>query len=171
MMKTMVKIGLIRCMVFILVAVTFASCSNQAATTSPSSGITPPPTSSSAPSIAVSGPPDRVETNYFYQKDVCPCLSLANQLVNDTVSNDYKAQLNSGKLTFKTFDSDDPANAGVIAQFEAPKFAFFITTVRGTLRTTKNIGGLWVYISQTSAQQDKFVALLKKEVDKALAGN
>jgi hypothetical protein len=166
----MVKIGLIYFMALILLAAPLASCNNRTAVTSLSSGI-PSPLGSSMPSSITSGSPDKVEINYFYQKDVCPCLTLANQLVNDTVSNDYKAQLNSGKITFKTFDSDDPANAGVIAQFEAPKFAFFIATVRGTLRTTKNVGGLWVYISQTSAQQDKFVALLKKEVDKALASN
>jgi hypothetical protein len=163
-MKINNKISLVILTSVIIFMLAVSACSQQAATTGP---ISSNKTISAMTSISL----DKVELNYFYQKDVCPCLTLANQLVNDTVSNDYQAQLNNGTLTFKTFDSDDPANAGVIAQFEAPKFAFFITTVRGTLRTTKNVGGLWVYISQTSAQQDKFVALLKKEVDKALAGN
>jgi hypothetical protein len=169
-MKAMGKIGLICFLAFVLAAVTLASCNNQAAITGLSSDSNAPSNIMTSSNVA-SGSPDRVEINYFYQKDVCACLTLANQLVNDTVSNDYKAQLDSGKLTFKTIDSDDPANTTVIAQFEAPKFAFFITTVKGTVRTTKNVGGLWVYISQTSTQQEKFVALLKKEVDKALQGN
>jgi hypothetical protein len=170
-MKMIVKIGLACCMSFLLLVVPLASCDNQAAATGSSSVISSLSTLSGTIAPDISELTYRVDITYFYQKDVCACLTLADQLVNDTMNNDYRAQLDSGKLTFKKYDSDDPANAGVIAQFEAPKFAFFITTVKGTVLTTKNIGGLWVYISQTSTQQDKFVALLKKEVDKALQGN
>ena len=120
------------------------------------------------------GSPDRVEVHYFYESDACFCLNLASEWVNTTINTDYKAQLGSGRLVFKTYDTKSSTSATAMAEFNATKYAFFITTVKGTLRDTHEVKGLWLYTDSSGKNEmlkSKFIGLLKLELDKALAGD
>lgn len=134
-----------------------------------SSTITATRTSTSLPP----GPPDVVEVTYFYESDACFCLGLASEWIDITITNDYKAQLDSGELTYIRYDSQDPANSDKMAEFNASKYGFYITEVKSDVSSTRVVGGLWLYTDTTGENEEiksKFIDLLKKELDRALAG-
>ncbi len=149
-----------------LALVGLAACSNAGAE------LTVPTTSSTVGTPAGNSGP--VEINYFYEADACFCLGLATEWVNTTMNTDYKAQQDAGKLVYKSWNSQDPANAGVVKQFNAPLVSFFITTVKDGAPSTHEVKGLWLYTDSSGKNEvlkSKFIGLLKSEVDKALAGN
>ncbi|MFH1662685.1 MAG: hypothetical protein ABH934_02025 [Chloroflexota bacterium] len=89
------------------------------------------------------------------------------------MTNDYKAQLDSGKLTYVSYDTKDPANSEVMAEFNATTFSFFITEVKGGASSTRIVGDIWLYLDHTGENEilkSKFIDLLKSELDKALIG-
>ena len=119
------------------------------------------------------GTPDVVNLNYFYQSDACFCLGLASEWINTVVNTDYKAQLDSGKLTYNRWDTTDSAVASKMAEFNATSYAFFITAVKNGQKSTHSVNGLWLYTDSSGTNEllkSKFIGLLKKEIDKALAG-
>jgi hypothetical protein len=120
-----------------------------------------------------SGPPDVVNLNYFYESDACFCLHLAGEWINTTVNTDYKAQLDSGALTYNEWDTKDSASGAKMAEFDATNYAFFITEVKSGEKATHSVNGLWLYTDSSGTNEllkSKFITLLKKEIDKALAG-
>jgi len=122
---------------------------------------------------AATGEPDGVAINYFYESDACFCLALAGEWINTTINNDYKAQLDNGSLTYTEWDTKDSASAAKMAEFKATNYAFFITVVKDGQKTTRAVSGLWLYTDTSGTNEllkSKFIGLLKKEVDKALAG-
>ncbi len=117
--------------------------------------------------------PEGVHVNYFYESDACFCLKLASEWINTTVNTDYKAQLDSGKLTYREWDTKDPANDPKKAELKATNYGFYITVVKGGQQTTHSVNGLWLYTDSSGTNEllkSKFIGLLKKELDKALAG-
>lgn len=119
------------------------------------------------------GPPDLVEVTYFYESDACFCLALASEWIDTTIKTDYKAQLDSGKLTYIRYDTKDPASSDVMAEFNATNYGFYITEVKGSASSTRDVGGLWLYTDSSGTNEmikSKFINLLKSELDKALAG-
>ncbi len=121
-----------------------------------------------------SGPPDKVEVTYFYESDACFCLGLATEWINDTISADYQSYIGSGKLVYNSYDTTDSANAAMMEQFNAPSVSFFITTIHGTVRNTHEVTRLWLYTDSSGENEmlhNKFLSVLKGEMDKALAGN
>jgi len=114
-----------------------------------------------------------VEVNYFYESDACFCLGLASEWIDTTITNDYKAQLDSGKMTYTRYDTKDSANADVMAEFNATNYGLYITEVKGDINSTRIVGGLWLYTDSSGENEmlkSKFINLLKSELDKALAG-
>ncbi len=127
-----------------------------------------------SPTTGAASPPDLVEVSYFYEQDCCFCLGLASEWINTTLNTDYKAPQDAGRLVYKTWNTQDPANAEVVRQFKAPLVSFHITTVRGTVRATHEVAGLWLYTDSSGKNEmlkSKFIGLLKSELDRALAGN
>jgi len=119
------------------------------------------------------GPPDLVETTYFYESDACFCLALASEWIDTTITADYKAQLDSGELTYIRYDTTDPVNSDKMAEFNATNYGFYITEHKGGVSSTRVVGGLWLYTDSSGTNEmlkSKFINLLKSEIDKALAG-
>ena len=119
------------------------------------------------------GAADAVNLNYFYESDACFCLHLAGQWITDTVHNDYSAQLETGKLTYNEYDTKDPATKAKMDEFQATNYAFFITINKNGQKSTHSVNGLWLYTDSSGTNEllkSKFIGLLKKEIDKALAG-
>jgi len=81
-----------------------------------------------------SGAPDVVKVNYFYESDACFCLHLAGEWVNATVNTDYKAQLDSGRMTYNEWDTKDPANDAKKAELKATNYGLYITVVKAAPR-------------------------------------
>ena len=115
---------------------------------------------------------DRVEINYFYESDACFCLALATEWIDTVITTEYKAQLDSGELVYHRYDTKDPANNKVKAEFHAASYVFFITTTIGDERKTWPVGKIWMYTDTSGTNEDlktKFVTELKRNIDKALA--
>jgi hypothetical protein len=117
--------------------------------------------------------PDKVEITYFYEKEACVCLALATVWINDTISTAYQSQIESGKLTYNSYNSQDSANDALRDQMKAPLVSFLITVIRGTERTTHGVNTLWMYTDPSGKNEmlhQKFLGVMKGEIDKALAG-
>ncbi|MFC1866163.1 hypothetical protein ACFLYB_05585 [Chloroflexota bacterium] len=119
------------------------------------------------------GPPDIVEVAYFYESDACFCLALATEWIHTTINTDYKNELESGNLTYVRYDTKDSNNSDLIAEYKATNYGFYINEIKGSVCNTRPVGGLWLYTDTTGKNEmlkAKFIDLLKKELDKALAG-
>jgi hypothetical protein len=119
------------------------------------------------------GPPDLVEVTYFYESDACFCLGLASEWIDTTITTDYNNELDNGKLTYIRHDTQDSAISDIMAEFNATTYGFYITEVKGIASSTRAVGGLWLYTDTTGENEmlkSKFIDLLKRELDKALAG-
>jgi len=155
------KMKLFSLMTLSFLFITIAACSGNSTVITRTSTSLPP------------GPPDLVEVDYFYESDACFCLGLASEWIDTTINNDYKNQLDSGKLTYVRYDTKDSANANVMAEFNATNYGFFITVTKGNICSTYSVGGLWLYTDTTGENEmlkSKFIGLLTQELDKALAG-
>lgn len=119
------------------------------------------------------GPPDLVEVTYFYESDACFCLGLASEWIDTIITTDYKANLDSGKLTYIRYDTQDSSNSDLMAEFNTSTYGFYITEIKNDITSTRAVGGLWLYTDTTGENEmlkTKFTDLLKKELDKALTG-
>lgn len=128
-------------------------------------------TTATTSSTAASTGADRVEVTYFYESDACFCLNLASEWIHTIINQDYKSYLDSGKLVFNSYDTKDPNNRAVMEQFNAPAYALFITTVRGTVRETTEVKSIWFYTDSSGTNEmlkSKFWGVVKAELDKAL---
>ncbi|MBN1368901.1 MAG: hypothetical protein JW954_01530 [Dehalococcoidaceae bacterium] len=119
------------------------------------------------------GPADLVEVTFFFESDNCFCLDLAVQWVDTVMTEDYASELAGGKLTYDRYDTRDAETAPLMEQFNATKFAFFITTHHGETINTWQVSRIWMYTdtSGTNAQlKEKFFGELHRNLDKALYG-
>jgi hypothetical protein len=160
-MKAITLLKSVAALAILVVTVVMSACGTPADTASTTAQVPP-------------GPPDKVEVTYFYESDACFCLGLATEWINDTISADYQSQIDSGKLVYTSYDTTDSANAAMMEQFNAPSVSFFITTVHGTVRNTHEVTRLWLYTDSSGENEmlhEKFLSVLKGEMDKALAGN
>ena len=81
--------------------------------------------------------------------------------------------MDNGKLTYNEWDTKDSASSAKMAEFNATNYAFFITVVKSGEKATHSVNGLWLYTDSSGTNEllkSKFITLLKKEIDKALAG-
>jgi hypothetical protein len=116
---------------------------------------------------------DGVHVNYFFESDACFCLMLAGEWIKTTINSDYKSQLDNGSLTYSEWDTKDSTNAAKMAEFNATNYALFISVVKDGQPSTHSVNGLWLYTDSSGTNEllkSKFIGLLKKEIDKALAG-
>ncbi len=143
-----------------LIPCLLTACAGEAAST----------TATTSSTVASTGA-DRVEVTYFYESDACFCLNLASEWINTIINQDYKTYVDSGKLVFNSYDTKDPNNRAIMEQFNAPAYALFITTVRGTERTTTEVKSIWFYTDSSGTNEmlkTKFWEAVKAELDKAL---
>ena len=115
-----------------------------------------------------------VELTYFfiYETGPCVCYTLAREWVDTTVLNDYNQQVSGGKLVYKKWDAEDPANAALVAEFKSPLNSIYVTVVSGEERNTTQVRSIWLYLDTSGTNTElktKFINVLKKELDKALA--
>ena len=155
------KIKILGLLTLILLLLNVIACGGSTITNTRTSSSLPP------------GPPDLVEVTYFYESYACFCLALASEWIDTTITNDYKAQLDSGELAYIRYDTKDPASSDAMAEFNATNYGFYITEYKGDANSTHDVGGLWLYTDTTGENEmlkAKFIDLLKSELDKALAG-
>ena len=134
-----------------------------------STGLRTDPTTLAARTLS----PKHVEVNYFfiYETGTCTCFTMARGWTTDIIIADYQGKVDSGKLVYRMWDSDDPANAALVKEFNAKQNAIFVTVVKDGARTTREVRNLWLYLDPSGLNdiyKNKFIGILKKEIDKAL---
>ena len=159
------KINLILTLVVCLIAV--SACGPAAG--AQSTGLRTNPTTLAARTLS----PNHVEVNYFfiYETGTCTCFTMARGWTTDTIIADYQGKVDSGKLVYRMWDSEDPANAALVREFNAKQNAMFVTVVKDGARTTREVRNLWLYLDPSGINdtyKNKFIGILKKEIDKAL---
>jgi len=114
---------------------------------------------------------DRVEVDYFFESDACFCLKLASEWVHSIVNEEYKTQLDSGKLVFHSYDTRDAANKPVMEQFNSPAYALYITTIHGEERVVTEVKTIWFYTDTSGTNEmlkSKFWGEVRTALNKAL---
>ena len=120
-----------------------------------------------------SGEADLVEVNFFFESDNCFCLNLAVEWVDTVMTEDYADEIASGKLVYNRHDTRDPETQPLMDEFNATKFAFFITTHHGEETNTWQVSRIWMYTDTSGTNEQlkaKFIGELKKNLDRALYG-
>jgi len=124
-------------------------------------------TKTSSPTVEA----DRVEVHYFYESDACFCLKLASEWVHSIINEEYKTQLDSGKLVFHSYDTRDSANKPMMEQFNSPAYALYITTIHGEERVITEVKTIWFYTDTSGTNEmlkSKFWGAVRTALDKAL---
>ena len=135
-------------------------------------GGSPQPTSQTSTSTGSTQKAGHVEVDYFYASDACFCLALATDWINEIISSEYKTQLDGGTLIYHSYDTKDPANEKIKADFNATDCVLFLTTIIGQEEKTWPVSKIWMYTDSTGTNQDlklKFTNELKSNINQALS--
>jgi hypothetical protein len=141
--------------VSIVVLVILTSCGRPAASTS---GTAKP-----------SGPPDSVEVVYFYKSNPppCECLAEAGENIRETVTQEFKNEIESGKLKFLFVASDVAQNAAIVKKYDPAPFCLGMTIVHGQSQRIVFADEVWEYFTDKA----KFKQALKQVITRALEGD
>jgi hypothetical protein len=138
------KISIYMVLCLILAMGLLMSCGN---TTSPE---IPTPTKHSTPTVVPppaeqpSASVNRVDIVYFYPKIRCaPCLSVELR-TKDLVDSYFMEAVDSGKLTFQTYELQDKQNASIIKKYGAVGSQLFITTINNGNETIRHVEEVWM---------------------------
>jgi len=114
------------------------------------------------------GPPDKVEVVYFYKSipPPCECLAHAGENVNTTVTNEFKSEIESGKLAFHYLASDEAKNAGMVKKYDPAPFSLIINSINGQSEQIYNVGEIWEFLYD----EPNFRLTVKRHVENALKG-
>ena len=147
------------------VIIILAGCSE-----GPASGNTQPVKPGNPPTVThqPAGPPDKVEVAYFYKSipPPCECLAHAGEYVNTTVTNEFKSEIESGKLAFHYLASDEAKNTAMVKKYDPAPFSLIINTVHGQSEQIYNVGEIWEYLYD----EPNFRLTVKRHVENALKG-
>ena len=159
-MLKVTKTGMLILSLLLTATISLAACGNAGQTTTTTS-----------PTPTTTGPSDLVEVTFFYESENCFCLDLATKWVHDTVNNDYQQQIASGKLVFNSYDTRDPETGPVMEEYNATKFALFVTSFSNGEENTWPVSKIWMYTDSSGTNEElksKFTGELKKNIDRAL---
>jgi hypothetical protein len=87
--------------------------------------------------------PDSVELIYFHTKNPCHCMSVVGDNIKYAVDTYFKDEVSSGKVKLTQVISDDPANAGIVKQYNAMNFALFIKETRAGSEKIYPLSDIW----------------------------
>jgi hypothetical protein len=118
--------------------------------------------------VVPSGPPDAIELVYFYKSNPppCDCLAKAGENVQAVIKEEFKNEIDSGKLKFLYIASDLQKNAEIIKKYDPAPFCLGMTISHGQTRSIVYIEEIWEYLYN----EPKFKEVLKTAVSNALKG-
>lgn len=143
----MEKTGIYYLLLVILAAGLLWSCGSSAPTP-----VTKPPTTDKPSAPPVASPPsdkpsataNRVDIVYFHPKIRCgSCLSVELR-TKDVVDSFFKEAVDSGKLTFQSYELQDTQNASMVKKYGAVGSQLFITTVKNGNEGIRHVQEVWM---------------------------
>ena len=116
---------------------------------SPEPMLTPPdkppePPAVSPPAVQPSAPANRVDIVYFHPKIRCGACISVELRTKALLDNYFKDAMDSGKLTFQTYELQDKQNATIVKKYGALGSQLFITIVKNGNETIRHIEEVWM---------------------------
>lgn len=74
---------------------------------------------------------DRIEVFLFHATQRCASCINIGKFAKQTIDNNFKEELNSGKIVFREINIDLPENYELAEKFQASGSALFVNTIRG----------------------------------------
>ena len=96
-----------------------------------------------SPASEAEAPANRVDLVYFHPKRRCACISIELR-TKDVIDEYFKDAIDDGKLTFHSYELDDPQNAGMVKKYGAASSQLFITTVINGKENIKHVEEVWL---------------------------
>ncbi len=152
-----------------IILMTLPACSTPSAATD----TTCPPVPKStvvvpSPAVPAGSKPDTVELVYFHKQDPCHCMAVVGDNIRYAVDTHFKEETGSGRLKLTMVVSDDPANAGLVKQYNAMLFALFIREIRGSQERVYPVDSVWEMTGDDN--REKLVQFMKSTVTAVLEG-
>ena len=117
---------------------------------------------------AISKGPDKVELVYFHSKNPCPCMAAVGNNIKYAVDTYFKSETANGKIKLTMIVYDDPANAGLVKQYDAMRFALFIREIRGSKERLYPVDSIWEMMGDDTGI--KLVQFIKSTITGLLEG-
>lgn len=110
--------------------------------------------------------PYRIEVVYFHRTDQCPCMQKIEDNIHDTISSNFKKELDSGQLIYTSLATDDRANGAMVAKYNTGLFGLFIVIVKDKTETIVPVEEIWTMTGDETIYQE----YVKSIVSRYLAG-
>ena len=111
-------------------------------------------------------PKARVDVFYFHPGDRCPIDQAIEENARKTVQAYFPAELKSGILKFQVLNTDDAANAKVVANFAINAQALYIVKIVNGKETKTDLTKF--AFDYGKSNPGKFKSGLKEEIEKSL---
>ena len=98
----------------------------------------------SSPAEQPSPPANRVDIVYFHPKRRCAACISVELRTKALLDNSFKEAIDSGKLTFQSYELDDPQNASIVKKYGAVGSQLFITTIKNGNETIRHVEEVWM---------------------------
>ena len=87
---------------------------------------------------------NRVDIVYFHPKRRCASCISVELRTKDVLDKSFKEAMDSGKLTFQSYELEDPNNASMIKKYGAVGSQLFITTIKNGNETIRHVEEVWM---------------------------
>ena len=102
------------------------------------------PKTATKPNNEQKEPINMVEVVYFHPKRRCgPCISVEVR-TPDLLEREFKDAMDSGKITFQSYELGDPENASIIKKYGAVSSQLFINTIKNGNENIKHVEEVWI---------------------------
>jgi hypothetical protein len=89
-------------------------------------------------------PENRVDVVYFHPKRRCgTCVSIEIR-TKEILEKNFKDAMDSGKITFRSYELDDPQNTDIVNKYGAVSSQLFINIVKNGSENIKHIEDVWM---------------------------
>ena len=143
-MKKNITVAIYLPLLIILILGLLVACGSPEPVLTPPDKPSEPPTVSPPVEQQPSTSANRVDIVYFYPKIRCaPCISVELR-TKALLDNSFKDAMDSGKLTFQTYELQDKQNASIVKKYGALGSQLFITIVKNGNETIRHIEEVWM---------------------------
>jgi hypothetical protein len=112
------------------------------------------------------GPAEKVELVMFHFTSRCYSCNYAEAGIKYTLENNFKDEMDSGKVSFTAYDLQDRKNATLVKKYKVYGLSLYTNTTVGGKEFIEGVTGIWLAVGNDQA----FVAAVDKLVSAALTG-
>ncbi|MHB1134194.1 MAG: nitrophenyl compound nitroreductase subunit ArsF family protein [Chloroflexota bacterium] len=103
---------------------------------------------------------ERIDVVYFHRTERCVSCQWAGDITRKTVETYFKADLASGRLTFREVDVQQKTNAALASKYRAGGSALYLNYVKNGVDNIRQASDTYPYIGNEA----RFTALLRAKI-------